>query len=86
MSRRPHNCLSICWGFFAVNDGLSVDLVKPQVLWCIICKFEKTSSDVLVQRSTLCGGLIKYNKVNGITPMTIHVQTAHPRLFVQKKQ
>jgi hypothetical protein len=27
-----------------------------------------------------------FHKVNGITPMTIHVQTAHPSLFVQRKQ
>jgi hypothetical protein len=36
----PHICLSICWGFFVVNDGLHVDLVKPQVLQCIIYKYE----------------------------------------------
>jgi hypothetical protein len=30
--------------------------------------------------------LIKYNKINGIIPITIHVQTTHPRLFTQKKQ
>jgi len=31
-------------------------------------------------------GLIKYNKTNGITPMKIHVETAHPKLWAQKKQ
>jgi hypothetical protein len=72
--------------FFAVNDGLLVDLVKPQVLWCIICKFEQTFNGALVQRSTLRTGIIKYSKVNGITPMIIHVQTTHPRLFMQRKQ
>jgi hypothetical protein len=56
------------------------------MLWCIICKSKQASSDVLVQRSMLHKGLIKYSKVNGITPMTIHVQIAHPRLFVQRKQ
>jgi hypothetical protein len=56
MSWRLHNYLSICRGFFVVNDGLSMDLVKPQVLWCIIYKFEQASSDVLVQRSTLHKG------------------------------
>ncbi len=86
MSWRPHNYLSICWRFFAVNDGLLVDLVKPQVLWCIICKFEHAFSDVLAQKPTLCKGLIKYNKTNDITLMIIHVQTTHLRLFVQRKQ
>jgi hypothetical protein len=85
MSWRPHNRLSIYWGIFAINDGLLVDLVKPQVLCCIICKFEQASSDVLIQRSTFCKGLIKYIKVNDIIPMTIHVQIAHPRLFAQRK-
>ncbi len=56
------------------------------MLWCIICKSKQASSDVLVQRSMLHKGLIKYSKVNGITPMTIHLQIAHPRLFVQRKQ
>ncbi len=85
MSWRPHNHLFICWGFFAINDGLLVDLVKPKVLWCIICKFKQTFSDALVRRFTFRKGLIKYSKINGITPMIIHVQTAHPRLFAERK-
>jgi hypothetical protein len=35
------------WEFFVVNDGLPVDLMKPQMLQSIICKSEQTSSDVL---------------------------------------
>jgi hypothetical protein len=31
-------------------------------------------------------GLIKYNKVNGIIPMTTHVQTKHLKLFALNKQ
>jgi hypothetical protein len=31
-------------------------------------------------------GLIKYNKINGTTPMSIHVKTTHSKLFVKKKQ
>jgi hypothetical protein len=72
-------CLFICWGFFVINNGLLVDLVKPQMLWCIIYRFEQVSSDVLVQRYLL-------HKVNGITLMTTHVQTTHPRLFAQKEE
>jgi len=71
--------LFICWGFFIINNGLLVDLVKPQMLWCILYRFEQVSSDALVQR-------YMFHKVNGITPMTIHVQIAHPSLFVQRKQ
>jgi hypothetical protein len=47
---------------------------------------EQASNDVLVQRSTLGKGLIKFNKANGINPMTIHVQIADLRLFGQKNQ
>jgi hypothetical protein len=32
MAWRCHNYLLICWGFFVVNDGLHVDLVKLHVL------------------------------------------------------
>ncbi len=34
----------------------------------------------------MCKGLIQCNKVNGITPMNIHVQTTHLKLFALKKQ
>lgn len=63
-----------------------MDLVNPQMLQCIICRFEKTSSDVLIQRSIMWKGLIKYNKVNGITPMTTQLQITHPKLFALRKQ
>jgi hypothetical protein len=56
--------------FVSINDDLLVDLVKPQVLQCIICKFEQTFSDALAQRSMFRKGLIKYNNLNDITPMT----------------
>jgi hypothetical protein len=35
-----------------------------------------------MQISTLCKGLIKYNIINGVTPMNIHVQIAHLKLFI----
>jgi hypothetical protein len=60
--------------------------MKMQVLWCIICKFEQTNGDVLMQIFTLYKGLIKYNKVNGMIPINTHVQTTHLKLFAQKKQ
>jgi hypothetical protein len=56
------------------------------MLRCIICRFEQATIDALGQRSTLCKGLVKIRKVNGITPMIIHVKTTHPKLFVLRKQ
>lgn len=67
-------------GFFIVNGGLPMDLVKPEVLQCKMCRSEQASNDVLAQRSTLCKGLIKFNKVNDITPNCTF------KLFAQKKQ
>jgi hypothetical protein len=63
---KPHNYLPICWGFFAVNGGLPMDLEKPQVLQCKMSRSEQASNDVSAQRSTLFKGLIKFNKANGI--------------------
>jgi hypothetical protein len=40
----------------------------------------------LAQKSTLHKDLTKYNKANGITPITTHVQATHPKLFAMKKQ
>ncbi len=38
-----------------------------------------------MQRSIICKDFIKYNKMNGITPMKIHVECAHPKLFGYRK-
>ncbi len=46
----------------------------------------QTFNDVLVQKSIMLKGLIKYSNINGMTSMTIHVQTTHPKLFALKKQ
>ncbi len=88
---RPHSCMFICWGFFVIHNGLLMELVKSQVLQCISCRSEQVCNDVLVSNdvlahiSILCKGLIKYNKINGITPIITHVQTAHLKLFAEKK-
>ncbi len=37
-SWKLHNCISIYWGFFVINDGLDVDFVISKMLWCIICR------------------------------------------------
>jgi hypothetical protein len=71
--------------FFVVNNGLFVDLVKLQMLRCIIYRFNQTFGNVLAQRSTRYKGLIKYSKVDGV-PMNTCVQIAHLKLLAQKKQ
>jgi hypothetical protein len=84
---RLHNHMSICWGFFDVNDDvLHVDLVNSQMLRCIICKFKQTFSDVLVQGSIMHKGLIKYNNMNRLIPMTTHVKITYPKFFGLRKQ
>jgi len=40
----------------------------------------------LAQRSIMHKGLINYNKVDGINPMSIYVQITHLKLFVMRKQ
>jgi len=42
------------------------------------------AGDVLSQSFVLKKGLIKYNKIIGITPMKTHADSIHPMLFVQK--
>jgi hypothetical protein len=39
-----------------------------------------------MQRFTFWKGLIKHNKVNGMTLVNTHVQIAHPKLFIQRKK
>jgi hypothetical protein len=82
---KPHNWTLICWGFFVVIDNLPMDLEKPQMLQCIICKTEQANAFVLCQWSTLWKGLIKFGKINGITPMRTHVEFAHPKLVIHRK-
>ncbi len=48
-----HNGMSKCWGFVVVNNGWLVDLLKLQVLQCIICKFDPISINALTQRFIL---------------------------------
>lgn len=31
----PHNQMSICWGFFIINDNLHVDFENSQMLQCM---------------------------------------------------
>ncbi len=34
---KPHNRTSICWGFYAINNNMPIDLENPHMLHCIIC-------------------------------------------------
>ncbi len=68
-----------------MNDDLFVDLENLQILRCIVCKPKKTLNIILSQNFVLEKGLIKYNKINGLTHMKTHVDIAHPRLFVLRK-
>ncbi len=68
-----------------MNDDLNVDFENLQMLRCIVCILEKVASNFLSQSFVLRKGLIKYNKINGISPMTTHVDFIHPGLFVQRK-
>ncbi len=68
-----------------MNDDLFMDLENPQMLQCIVYKLKKTLSINLSQSFVLEIFLIKYNKINGLTPMKTHIDITHPRLFVLRK-
>ncbi len=68
-----------------MNDDFFVDFENMQMLWCIVCKLQKTSGIVLSQSYILRNNLTKYNKINGIIPMKTHVDIAHPKLFALRK-
>ncbi len=61
-----------------------MDLEKPQMLQCIICRIEQVGALDLCQPSTLQKGLIKYGKINGITPMKTLVESTHPKLVFHR--
>jgi len=52
-------------------DVLSIDFFKKGII----------SSQSFVLKK----GLIKYNHINGIIPMKIHVDILHPKLFALRK-
>ncbi len=55
------------------------------MLRCIICRIKQASALDLCQRFILQKGLIKYDKINGITPMRTHVEYVHPKLVGCRK-
>jgi hypothetical protein len=55
------------------------------MLQCIIYRIKQVGVFDLCQCSTLRKGLIKYGKINGITPMRTHVEFTHPKLVACRK-
>jgi hypothetical protein len=82
---KSHSQTSLCWVFFVKNDNLPMDLKKLQLLRCIICKIKQASAIDLCQCFTLQKDIIKYDKINGITPMRTHVEFSHPKLVAYRK-
>jgi len=62
-----HDLYSLKFSF--VHDNLFVDFVNPQMLQCIICRFQQAFGDILNQSSISKKCFIKYNKTNGINLM-----------------
>jgi len=83
---KPHHCSFVCWGFF-LNNNLHVDIMNPQMLRCIIYKFEQANENVLTKSCyILKKGFIKYNKCNGVIPIKTHIDCVHPKLLVTKRK
>jgi hypothetical protein len=60
--------------------------MNPQMLRCIIYKFEQTNENVLTKSSYILNkGFIKY-KCNGVIPTKTHIDCVHPTLFATKKE
>jgi hypothetical protein len=55
------------------------------MLQCIIYRTKQTDAFDLCQCSPLRKGLIKYGKINGITPTRTHVEFVHPKLVACRK-
>jgi hypothetical protein len=54
-----------------MNDDLLVDFENLQMLQCIVYRSEKAIGIFLSQSFILKMELIKYNKINGITPILL---------------
>ncbi len=84
---KPHHYSSICYGFFVVNDNLDVDIMNPQMLRCIIYRFEQANENVLTKSCYILNkGFIKYNKYNGVIPTETQIECVHPKLLTTKRK
>jgi hypothetical protein len=77
---KPWSRNASSWAFFTVNDNQPVQVEKPQVLRCILCRPEAVNLDVLAQRTRARKGVITYNKSNGTTAMRKHIESEHPEI------
>jgi hypothetical protein len=74
------------WAFFKINDNKQVDLKQSQVAQCIVCHREIVGPKILALCTRFYKGLIAYNKCNGISAMTKHVEQDHASLLQQFKE
>lgn len=81
---RVYHRNSPTWAFFTTNDSCPVDLVKPQLMRCIVC--HPSRRETLGLRSTRCRkGVVLYNKEHGTSAMKRHVHAEHPQAFSRYK-
>lgn len=81
---RVYHRNSPTWAFFTTNDSCAVDLVKPQLMRCIVC--HPSRRETLGLRSTRCRkGVVLYNKEHGTSAMKRHVHAEHPQAFSRYK-
>lgn len=81
---RVYHRNSPTWAFFTTNDSCPVDLVKPQLMRCIVC--HPSRRETMGLRSTRCRkGVVLYNKEHGTSAMKRHVHAEHPQAFNRYK-
>lgn len=60
---------------------MPIDLENPQMLQCIICRFQQVIGNILNQPSSIVKKrLIKYLNTNGITPMKRYIESTNLHL------
>ncbi len=72
---------SITWAFFEVNDNQPINLLKNQIMRCIVFHSEMTLREILAMRIRRRKGFIAYHKSNGIQAMKNHVESNHSILL-----
>jgi len=84
---KPNNKNSICWGLFTINDNSPIDIKNPHMSHCITYKLipQKVGNITLNHNFVLHNGLIRYNKMNDIFPLKMHIDATHVHLLAKKK-
>jgi len=60
-----------------VNDNQPKDLLKNQIMKCIICHSDTTPPKIMAMCTRCKKGFIAYHKFNGATTMKKHVESNH---------